>query len=133
MKTNTASDTTTDGIRVIAEPVFQPFHSSENEKRFLFSYDISVVNEGSIGVTLRSRKWSIINSEGEEIIVRGEGVVGEQPFIAPGESYKYSSFCVLDTPFGTMEGFYILEREDGDIVQASIGRFYLNVPVNSVE
>ena len=76
---------------------------------FLFSYDISVVNEGSIGVTLRSRKWSIINSEGEEIIVRGEGVVGEQPFISPGETYKYSSFCVLDTPFGTMEGFYILK------------------------
>ena len=82
---------------------------------------------------MRSRKWSIINSEGEEIIVRGEGVVGEQPFIAPGQTYKYSSFCVLDTPFGTMEGFYILEREDGDIIQASIGRFYLSVPVNSVE
>ena len=133
MSSKTSSDTLTDSIRVIAEPVFQPFHSSENEKRFLFSYDISIRNEGPIGVTLRSRKWSIINSEGEEIIVRGEGVVGEQPFIAPGETYKCSSFCVLDTPFGTMEGFFIMEQEDGDVLQVSIGRFYLNVPVNSVD
>lgn len=133
MNSKTSSDTLTENIRVIAQPVFQPFHSSENEGRYLFSYDISIRNESSIGVTLRSRKWSIINSEGEEIIVRGEGVVGEQPFISPGETYKYSSFCVLDTPFGTMEGFFIMEREDGDIVQVDIGRFYLNVPVSSVD
>ena len=126
----TSSENITEGIRIIADPVYQPYHSSERENRFLFSYEITIFNESEVGVTLRSRMWSIINSDGEEKTVRGEGVVGEMPFIAPGDSYKYNSFSILDTPFGTMEGYYIFEREDGDLIQAGIRRFYLTAPVN---
>lgn len=124
-----SSENITEGIKIIADPVYQPYHSSEKEKRFLFSYEITIINESAVGVTLRSRMWKVINSDGEEKIIRGEGVVGEMPFIAPGESYKYTSFSILDTPFGTMEGFYILQREDGDLIQAQISRFYLTAPI----
>ena len=129
MDNKTSSEKITEGIRIVADPVYQPYHSSEKEKRFLFSYEITIINESETGITLRSRYWNIINSEGEEKVVHGEGVVGEQPFLAPGETYSYTSFSILDTPFGTMEGFYLFEREDGDLIQAIIDRFYLTAPI----
>lgn len=120
-----SSEVVSEGIRVTAMPLYQADHSSPSQKRFLFSYHIIIRNESSVQVTLKSRCWKIINAEGDEHEVRGSGVVGETPTILPGEFYEYDSFSILDTPFGTMEGFYILEREDGDVVQAKIARFYL--------
>lgn len=120
-----SSESVTEDIRIRAIPAYQADHSSPDQNRFLFSYHIIIKNESKVPVTLKSRCWKIINAEGDEHEVRGSGVVGETPTIGPGEFYEYDSFSILDTPFGTMEGFYIFERKDGDIVKASVGRFYL--------
>ena len=120
-----SSEAITEGIRVRAVPSYQADHSSPDQSRFLYSYHIIIKNESNVAVTLKSRCWKIINAEGDEHEVRGSGVVGETPTIPPGDYYEYDSFSILDTPFGTMEGFYIFEREDGDIVKCQVGRFYL--------
>lgn len=120
-----SSDVTTDQIRVKAVPTYRPEHSSQDENRYVFSYQITFHNKSEIDVTLKSRCWSIINAEGEEHEVRGFGVVGETPTLGPGDFYEYESFSVLDTPFGTMEGYYIFERADGDVIKAEVARFYL--------
>ena len=120
-----SSESVTENIRVRALPAYQADHSSPEQDRFLFSYHIIIKNESDVPVTLKSRSWKIINAEGDEHEVRGSGVVGETPTVKPGEYYEYDSFSILDTPFGTMEGFYIFEREDGDIIKVSVARFYL--------
>jgi ApaG protein len=120
-----SSESVTEKIRVRAVPAYQADHSSPDQSRFLYSYHIIIKNESNAAITLKSRCWKIINAEGDEHEVRGSGVVGETPTIKPGEFYEYDSFSILDTPFGTMEGFYIFEREDGDVIKADVARFYL--------
>ena len=120
-----SSEAVTEGIRVVATPTYQPDHSSPNQNRYLFSYHIRIMNESNVAVTLLNRCWYIINAEGDENEVHGSGVVGETPTLEPGNDYEYDSFSILDTPFGTMEGYYLFERQDGDTVKAKIARFYL--------
>ena len=96
-----------------------------DEHRFLFGYRIVIVNEGKITVTLRSRHWVIIDGNGTIEEVRGEGVVGQQPKLAPGDGFKYTSYCPLRTEWGTMEGTYLFETEKGETLDVKIGRFYL--------
>ena len=120
-----SSEVVTEGIRVRALPAYQADHSSPEQNRYLFSYHIIIHNESEGNVTLKSRYWKSINAEGDEHEVRGSGVVGETPTITPGEFYEYDSFSILDTPFGTMEGYYIFERDDGDIIKVEVKRFYL--------
>ena len=119
------SDTITNGIRVGATAYYLPEESSPEEHRFLFGYRIVIVNEGQTTATLRSRHWMIIDADGTVEEVKGEGVVGQQPRLAPGEGFKYTSYCPLATEWGTMEGAYDFEADTGEHFEVKIGRFYL--------
>ncbi len=119
------SDTTTEGVRVRAVAQFLPEQSSPGEDRFFFSYRVVISNEGRDPARLLSRHWIIIDSDGRRTDVRGPGVVGHTPRLESGDSFEYTSFCPLRTDFGTMEGFYRMQRDDGETFEAEIGRFYL--------
>jgi ApaG protein len=119
------SDTLTDGVRVRVVPSYVASQSDPGEGKFVFAYRITITNEGDRTVRLRSRRWMIVDGDGERRDVEGPGVVGQFPTLAPGEAFEYSSFCPLQTPWGTMEGTYEMETLDGTIVHVAVGRFYL--------
>jgi ApaG protein len=125
MPTPALSDTTTLGVRIGAAAFFLPDESDTDKKHYVFGYRIVIVNEGKSTVTLRTRYWKVIDADGTIQEITGPGVVGEQPTLAPGEGFKYTSFCPLKTTWGTMEGHYNFQRPDGSTFPATIGRFYL--------
>jgi len=125
MPTPTASEIVTRGIRVSVHPKYEPDHSEPSADRFIFSYNVTIRNEGEETITLKDRHWIIINSDGEREEVKGPGVVGFTPTLGPGEEFQYSSYCPLDTPFGTMEGHYGMVTAEGRPFEVAIGRFYL--------
>ena len=125
MPSSTDSDTVTRNIRVSVSPKYEPDHSEPGEQRYIFSYDVTIQNESDRTVTLISRHWIIINDHGDRQEVKGPGVVGFTPTLAPGESFRYSSYCPLDSSFGTMEGFYKMKAEENEEFDVVIGRFYL--------
>lgn len=118
------SDAVTDGVRVIVRPSFMALQSSAKDKRFLFSYSVTIRNEGSSRIRLATRHWRIVDADGEERIVEGPGVIGQHPELGPGDSFEYSSFCPMLTPWGTMEGHLTFER-DGAEFNARVARFFL--------
>jgi len=122
------SDTTTEGIRVRVAPEYLAGQSNPEAGQYVFGYRVRIVNEGADRAQLISRRWLIIDAEGEEHEVRGPGVVGHQPALAPGEGFEYASYCPLETSWGTMEGAYQMQREDGSMFDAMIDRFYLVAP-----
>lgn len=120
------SDVTTQGVRVGANAFYLPDESTPEDGEFVFGYRIVILNDSDRTVTLLTRHWDLIDGEGELREVDGEGVVGQKPRLAPGEAFKYHSFAVLPTPWGTMEGHYTFRREDNSAhFEAKIGRFYL--------
>jgi ApaG protein len=125
MPTPALSDTTTHGIRVGATAFYLPEESIPDQRRFVFGYRVVIVNESTVTATLRTRHWVIIDANGDVEEVRGEGVVGQQPRLAPGEGFKYTSYCPLPTRWGTMEGAYQFESDAGELFDVKIGRFYL--------
>lgn len=122
------SDTHTAGIRVLVQPSFVPDHSDLQTKRYVFAYRIQITNVGTLPARLVFRRWRIVDSRGATELVEGEGVVGQQPRLLPGETHEYSSFCPLRTPWGTMEGTYTFITDDSQFFDAQIGRFYLVSP-----
>src|SRR3990172_3276406 len=90
-------------IRVRAEVTYVREQSLPDENRYVFAYTITITNNGSIAAALRSRHWVITDANGKVQEVRGEGVVGEQPHLLPGKSYRYSSAAMIETPVGCME------------------------------
>lgn len=128
MPTPEMSDTTTDGIRVGATAYYLPEESDPDEQRWVFGYTIVLVNVGDEAAQLLSRHWVIIDAHGRREDVEGPGVVGETPRLAPGQAFKYQSFCPLRTEWGTMEGTYRFRRDDAREFDAAIGRFYLRLP-----
>ncbi len=116
----------TDGIRVTADPRFLPGESDPRVPRYVFAYRIRIENVGAQAATLRWRHWHIHDPVAGDSEVQGEGVVGEQPRLEPGNVHEYQSFCVLRGPDGHMEGYYLLERPDGTTVRAAIPRFTLS-------
>ncbi len=122
---NLGSETITEGIRVRVEPSFNPAHSDAERGRFTFVYHITMTNEGSLAATLCGRQWVIVDAEGARSLVVGPDVVGKTPHLAPGQSFEYSSYCMLPTRWGTMEGHFTFEREDGSTFNALVSRFYL--------
>ncbi len=122
------SSAVTQGIRVTVRSEFRPERSSPARGRFLFSYAVEIANLGSRAATLRSRHWIITDAGGETEEVVGDGVVGRQPHLEPGERFEYSSFCILRTPHGTMRGRYRMVRDDGVGFDAEIAPFTLLVP-----
>jgi ApaG protein len=118
------SEATTEGVRVVVRPSYMAAQSSPSERRFLFSYSVSIFNEGSSRIRLAHRHWRIVDSEGEERVVEGPGVVGQHPELGPGDSFEYASFCPMTTPWGTMEGSFTFER-DGKPFEVAVKRFFL--------
>lgn len=118
-------------IRVRVVPAFMPGESQPagqgQPPLYLFMYEVTITNdaESPMGVQLLTRHWIIVDADGERRDVRGEGVVGRQPHLAPGESFTYASSCPLPTRWGTMEGSYHLVADDGATFDAAIDRFYL--------
>jgi ApaG protein len=115
----------TEGIRVTVRPVFLPERSHALKQQYVFAYFVRIENVGTVPAQLRSRRWLIHDSIGEETVVEGEGVVGEQPLLARGQVHEYQSFCVLKSPGGWMEGQYFFQRPDGTSFPAEIPRFHL--------
>ena len=119
------SECLTHGIRIRAAAQYLPRESDPEAPRHVYAYRISMTNEGTERARLRSRHWVILDSENRREDVRGPGVVGEYPDLATGESYSYVSYCPLPTTWGTMEGSYTFEREDGTRFPVGVGRFFL--------
>lgn len=123
------STATTGGIRVDVESAFLPDRSDPSAHRWLYAYTVTLRNEGSAPAKLLSRHWIIADAEGNCEQVVGDGVVGQQPRIAPGEGFRYSSYCVLKTSHGSMRGTYRMVRDDGAAFDAVIAEFPLVVPL----
>jgi len=118
----------TRGIRVRVESQYLPDRSSPRTRQFVFAYTVRIGNEGSEPAQLRSRHWIITDGNGNVQEVRGEGVVGKQPALAPGDTFEYTSGCVLETPHGTMHGSYQMVRPTGEEFDATIAPFLLAIP-----
>ena len=102
--------------------------SEPDSDRYVFAYTITISNEGDVAAKLISRHWIITDANGKVQEVSGEGVVGEQPHLQPGEEFRYSSGAVLETPVGAMQGLYRMEADDGVNFDAPIAAFTLAVP-----
>lgn len=122
------SDATTRGIRIQVESLYVPERSSPREQSFFFAYHVRITNAGSDTVQLISREWTITDADGEVERVSGPGVVGEQPTLAPGRTFEYTSFCPLKTSVGAMHGSFHMVTSDGDKFDAVIAPFTLAVP-----
>ena len=112
-------------IKVLARSQFQPEQSAPVEGRYAFSYTITIENQGSEPARLIDRHWIITDADGRVQEVRGQGVVGEQPYLKPGERFRYTSGAMLPTPIGTMHGSYGMVGEDGTRFDAEIPPFSL--------
>jgi ApaG protein len=115
-------------IDVDAETNYVEEQSSPEESRYVFAYTITIRNTGSVPAKLLSRHWYITNADGEVQEVVGEGVVGEQPHLQPGEGFRYTSAAMIATPVGTMHGSYQMLADDGVRFDAEIQAFRLSVP-----
>jgi ApaG protein len=113
-------------IEVTVEPEFMSDRSAPEDGYFFWSYTITIANQGADTVQLKTRHWIITDANGRVQEVRGDGVVGEQPELAPGESFEYTSGVPLTTPSGFMTGSYGMVREDG-------GAFDINIPTFSLD
>src|SRR5438874_2636310 len=122
------SVTTTEGIRITVKPAFWPERSSPESGQFAFMYTVEIANTGTLAAQLRSRHWVITDADGRVEEVRGEGVVGKQAKLGPGEKFEYTSWAMLKTPFGSMRGTYFMQRPDGTEFEAKVGEFALTQP-----
>lgn len=122
------SDTVTRGIRVQVRSMYVPERSVPHQKHYFFAYHIRISNEGTETAQLVSRHWIITDADGDVQEVRGPGVVGETPVLAPGQSFEYTSFCPLPTNVGTMQGTYAMVTADGETFDAAIAPFTLAMP-----
>ena len=116
--------------RILVEPVafYVPEQSDPAADRYVFGYTITIRNVGRVPARLLSRHWIITDAHGRVQEVQGEGVVGEQPHLAPGQSFQYTSGAVLETPVGSMRGRYHMLADDGVRFEAEIPPFTLSVP-----
>lgn len=115
-------------IHIIAKATYLPQESSVKDQRFLWSYEITIMNNGHEIVQLLNRYWKIIDIRGHVEEVRGPGVIGLQPLIKPGKTFIYTSFCQLPTPQGTMEGHYEFQTLEDVRFMAEIPKFVLTSP-----
>jgi ApaG protein len=115
-------------VTVQVRTEFIPEQSKVEDDRFVFAYTITIANTGNIAAQLISRHWLITDANQQVQEVRGLGVIGEQPLLHPGESYEYTSGCVIATPVGTMSGSYQMVADDGTKFDALIDEFTLSMP-----
>ena len=121
----------TDGLIVRVAVNFLPQQSRIEAGKWFWVYHIRIENESKRTVKLMTRHWRITDGRGMVNLVEGEGVVGEQPTLAPGESHDYVSGCPLGTPLGSMEGHYTFRAEDGTPIRAAIPQFPLAAPAQA--
>jgi ApaG protein len=115
-------------IRIDVETSYLGEQSNPREQRYVFAYTITIRNEGGQPATLLRRHWIITDANGGVKEVRGDGVVGEQPRLEPGQGFRYSSGAVLETPVGTMQGTYQMVDAEGESFDAPIPMFRLAMP-----
>lgn len=115
-------------IRVDVETRYLEEQSDPRERKFVFAYTITLRNEGRVPAKLLTRHWIITDANGKVQEVRGEGVVGEQPHLEPGQGFRYSSGAMIETPVGTMQGSYQMVADDGARFDAPIPLFRLAMP-----
>ncbi|HET6804274.1 MAG TPA: Co2+/Mg2+ efflux protein ApaG [Frateuria sp.] len=115
-------------IDVQVETRFVPDQSKPHDNRYVFAYTVTLHNAGDVPARLLTRHWVITDANGKVEEVRGDGVVGEQPWMRPGDRYQYSSGAVLDTAVGTMRGSYQMLADDGTRFEAPIPPFTLSIP-----
>jgi ApaG protein len=120
------SNAITQGIRIRVRARFMEEQSRPG--KWVFAYTVQISNEGEVQAQLLSRHWIITDAHGREEHVQGDGVVGRQPVINPGDTHEYSSFCPLATPHGSMRGTYRMARPDGSSFEATIAPFALVAP-----
>lgn len=123
-----AYEQVTRGIRVSVIPRYLDDQSDPEEPRFVWAYTVRINNESATAVKLRTRYWRITDSRGVTDIVAGDGVVGEQPVIRPGEGFEYTSGAPLTTPSGLMVGAYGMETPEGEVFDVDIPAFSLDSP-----
>lgn len=122
---------TTRDITVRVAVSFLPEQSDPANNRWFWAYHIRLQNNGPLAVQLMTRRWIITDGRGSGHQVEGDGVIGEQPVIAPGDAYDYVSGCPLDTPTGSMRGSYRMVGEDGSSFDVAIPRFALAAPLTA--
>lgn len=115
-------------IQVMVKSAYVSAQSVPESNRYVFAYTVTITNSGKVPARLLTRHWIITDANQKVQEVWGEGVVGEQPYLAPGTSFEYTSGTVLETPVGVMRGSYQLEAEDGTRFEAQIPAFTLSVP-----
>jgi ApaG protein len=115
-------------IRVEVETSYLEEQSDPAERRYVFSYTITIRNEGRTPARLLTRHWVITDANGKVQEVRGDGVVGEQPYLKPGQGFRYSSGAVIETPVGAMQGSYEMLADDGHRFDTPIPAFRLAMP-----
>lgn len=115
-------------ILVEAMPHYIEAQSAPAEGRYVFAYTITITNVGAAPAKLLTRHWLITDANGKIQEVRGDGVIGEQPYLKPGESFRYTSGAMIATPVGTMQGEYTMRTDEGDHFNAMIPRFTLSIP-----
>ena len=126
-------EATTRGIKVTVEPHFLEDQSSPADDHFVWAYSVRIVNESAQVVQLKNRYWRITDANGHSEEVRGPGVVGEQPVLAPGEAFEYTSGTPLSTPSGIMVGSYEMESRDGTPFEVTVPAFSLDSPHQPVQ
>jgi ApaG protein len=122
---------TTRGITVRVSVSFLAEQSEPEKARWFWAYHIRIENEGQMAAQLMTRRWEITDGRGSKSIVEGDGVVGDQPVLMPGQAYDYVSGCPLTTPSGSMVGSYGMVAEDGSSFEVSIPKFPLLAPVTA--
>lgn len=115
-------------IQVVVQSQYLPEQSNPDAGQYSFAYKVRVTNTGSVPAQLISRHWIITDGNGKVVEVRGLGVVGQQPLLAPGQGFEYTSGSQIATPTGTMRGSYFFVAEDGERFEAPIAEFALSMP-----
>ena len=123
-----SSEAVTHGIRVRVESEYAPTRSNPAKNEWFFLYTVTISNERNDTVQLVTRHWIVTDGTGHVEQIKGPGVVGQQPTLAPGESFEYTSGCPLGTPFGVMEGTYQMIASSGESFDAKIAPFTLSEP-----
>ena len=121
-------DSARNRIGIAVDTVYLEDQSEPRERRYVFAYTITIRNEGVVAAKLLTRHWIITDADGRVQEVRGDGVVGEQPRLAPGQGFRYSSGAVIETPVGSMQGSYQMQTDDGERSDALIAPFRLAKP-----
>lgn len=116
---------TTQDVNVSAESTFQRQYSEPAKRQYVYAYRIRIENKGTLPVQLLSRAWEVIDATGERRLVEGEGVVGQQPTIQPGQYHEYTSWVQFETPMGAMRGSYVMKRTDR---RGQVELFQVEVP-----